>query len=84
MGNDEHSHYDGHPVAKFVDSQAVGLEDALPPANLGPPGVLTYRKPLKPGFLSELFESITEIVCPILILCLGAFSSAIALWVNFK
>ncbi len=84
MANAEYSRYDGHPIPKFIDSQSVALEDAIPAENLGPPGVLTYRKVLGPGFLPITWEIVEEMACPIVIVCIGAFSSAVSLWINFK
>lgn len=86
----EHSHYGGHPLPKFLDSQSVPVEQALPPvgpnslAVVGPPSVLTYRREVGPGAWDRAYEVLSEVVLPILVVIFGAFVSVASLYATFK
>eukprot|EP00271_Cylindrocystis_brebissonii_P004130 TRINITY_DN1561_c0_g1_i1.p1 TRINITY_DN1561_c0_g1~~TRINITY_DN1561_c0_g1_i1.p1 ORF type:complete len:589 (-),score=67.20 TRINITY_DN1561_c0_g1_i1:746-2512(-) len=63
-------------------------DDGVPPENawqtdIWLPGVLTYRRKLRPGLWPVFREVIDEIFLPILIVCLGLVTSCASLWATF-
>ena len=82
-------HMDRRVNTKLMSDQAVALKDALPPfgtsslAEVGKPGVLTYRHELPSGVLHLAWDIFTEIILPVLIVGVGLFTSIMALWSSF-
>ncbi|GAQ87696.1 Amino acid transporter protein [Klebsormidium nitens] len=79
-----HSQYRGHVLLKELQNLAVPLKDALPPlgpnSENGPPNVLEYRKePSYPGVFGTLYEAVTQVGAPLLVLAVGVFCSVAAL-----
>ncbi|GAQ87701.1 Amino acid transporter protein [Klebsormidium nitens] len=79
-----HSQYRGHVLLKELQNLAVPLKEALPPlgpnSENGPPNVLEYRKkPTYPGAFGTLYEAVTQVGAPLLVLAVGVFCSVAAL-----
>lgn len=76
--------FHGHVLLEKLQTAAVDLKDALPVlgpnSEDGPPNVLEYRKaPAFSGPLGEVYEALTQVGLPILVLVIGLLSSVAAL-----
>eukprot|EP00271_Cylindrocystis_brebissonii_P004131 TRINITY_DN1561_c0_g2_i1.p1 TRINITY_DN1561_c0_g2~~TRINITY_DN1561_c0_g2_i1.p1 ORF type:complete len:588 (-),score=69.79 TRINITY_DN1561_c0_g2_i1:1412-3175(-) len=72
-------------LVEVVVRQGEGVitREASWQADLWLPGVLTYRRKIRPGLWPVVYEVCMEIVLPICIVCLGMVTSAASLWATF-